>query len=261
MEEFSNSEAPTEENKKAAIKRSNSEGTELVVKVPSTQDLIIPLPTKFSDVGENLEELLRMNKIWANAITAQKPDFFAEHAKSQKPHILWIGCSDSRVPAETIVQLGPGEIFVHRNIANQFNHVDLNCLSVLEYAVEHLGVEHIIVCGHYGCGGVAASMTNKQFGIVDNWLCNLKDVYWKNKKLFTSELSEEERNGLLVRLNVKQQVYNISATSIVQRAWASGNKLKVHGWVYDLGTGLLEDIDIGVESEAQLCDQIYRVIS
>ncbi|CAG8575035.1 11292_t:CDS:2, partial [Acaulospora morrowiae] len=226
---------------------------------PHDHDLITPRLTSFSDVGENLEELFRMNKIWAETITAQHPDFFAERAKTQNPHIVWIGCSDSRVPAETIVQLGPGEIFVHRNIANQFNHTDLNSLSVLQYAIEHLQVEHVIVCGHYGCGGVAASMKNKQHGLVDNWLCNLKDIYWKNKKLF-NELSEEERINLLVRLNVKQQVYNVTATSIVQRAWANGNQVKVHGWVYDLSTGLLEDLKVDIENETELCDQIYKVI-
>ncbi|CAG8631455.1 10244_t:CDS:2 [Paraglomus brasilianum] len=188
----------------------------------------------------NLESLIENNEAWADG---QEPGFFSELATQQKPKIVWFGCSDSRVPAETIVQLGPGEIFVHRNIANLFLHTDLNSLSVLQYAVEHLGVEYVIVCGHYGCGGVTASLSTGQHGIVDNWLRMIKDIYRNNKHDVDSHYTKKERINRLVELNVVRQVNNIASTPIVQEAWANGRKLEVHGWVYDLETGRLKDLE------------------
>ncbi|KAF0424762.1 carbonate dehydratase [Gigaspora margarita] len=242
------------------IMRAQSEMGFLDDHAPRTSiDIITPLPISFSEVGESLEGLLENNKKWAKTITAQVPTFFANHAKGQKPKIVWIGCSDSRVPAETVVQLGPGEIFVHRNIANQFNHTDLNSLSVLQYAVDHLKVEHIIVCGHYGCGGVLASMSNQQHGLVDHWLRNIKDVYCANKSEIDA-LPECDRANRMVELNVVQQVYNIAATNIVQNVWEGGRKLEVHGWVYDLGTGLIKDLEMNIREAKDLRDQIFQVL-
>jgi carbonic anhydrase len=208
-------------------------------------------------IDDNLQKLLDNNKEWAKSITDNNPQFFINSSKEQSPKFLWFGCSDSRVPAETIVKSGPGEIFVHRNIANQFNHTDLNSLSVLEYAVVYLKVEHIIVCGHYGCGGVKSSMSNKQYGLVDNWLRNIKDVHFNNKSLVESVESKKQED-LLVELNVKQQVRNISATSIVQNAWDKGRPLKIHGLVYSLETGLLKDLNSDIKGKQDLSrDQIY----
>ncbi|CAB4386190.1 unnamed protein product [Rhizophagus irregularis] len=204
------------------------------------------------------EKLFANNKEWAKSITNETPDFFINSSKGQSPKIVWFGCSDSRVPVETIVKSGPGEIFVHRNIANQFHHSDLNSLSVLEYAVKFLEVEHVVVCGHYGCGGVICSMRSSQHGLVDNWIRGIKDVYRNNKNSVESCGSDKEKADLLVELNVKQQVQNISATDIVQTAWAKGKKLKIHGWAYQLDTGLLKDLKVDICSEQELKDQIYK---
>ncbi|RIA86234.1 carbonate dehydratase, partial [Glomus cerebriforme] len=201
-------------------------------------------------------KLLDNNREWVESITKDNPDFFINLSKRQSPKIILFGCSDSRVPVEIITKSGPGEIFVHRNIANQFNHADLNSLSVLEYAVCHLGVEHVIVCGHYGCGGVAAALGNGKNGLVDNWLRNIKDVYRHNKNSLES-VEGKERADLLVELNVKKQVENISATEIVQSAWANGKKLKIHGLVYSLETGILKDLKFDINGVQDL-DQIYR---
>ncbi|KAG9297699.1 hypothetical protein G9A89_011214 [Geosiphon pyriformis] len=216
------------------------------------------LPGTFSALGENLSNVLESNRNWAKSITQHQSDYFEISAKGQQPKIAWFGCSDSRVPAETVVQLGPGEIFVHRNIANQFLHSDLNSLSVLQYAVEHLKVEHVIVCGHYGCGGVAASMTNNQHGIVDSWLLNIKDVYHANRALIDST-PHDKRADLLVDLNVLRQVSNIASSSIVQNTWAKGRRLEVHGWVYDIKTGLLKDLGKGISGPNKLVDPIYKL--
>ncbi|CAG8435276.1 6870_t:CDS:2 [Scutellospora calospora] len=268
MDEIANSNEVEETNNaskdettlfdKSLLKRSQTEVFDARHIPRPRTDIITPLPITFADVGESLEELLKNNKAWSSAITKQVPGFFANHAKEQKPKIVWIGCSDSRVPAETVVQLGPGEIFVHRNIANQFNHNDLNCLSVLQYAVDHLKVEHIIVCGHYGCGGVHASMSNEQHGLVDHWLRTIKEIYCANKSKIDA-LPPEDRANELVKLNVVQQVHNISATNIVQNVWDKGRKLEVHGWVYDLGTGLIEDLSIHIKGEEDLRDQIFKI--
>ncbi|GES78073.1 carbonate dehydratase [Rhizophagus clarus] len=212
----------------------------------------------FTNMADNnLQKLLDNNREWVESITKENPDFFINSSKGQQPKIVWFGCSDSRVPAETIVKAGPGEIFVHRNIANQFNHADLNSLSVLEYAVLHLKVEHVVVCGHYGCGGVLGSMGHNINGLVDNWLRNIKDVYLHNKSSVESCGDDKEKSDLLVELNVKKQVRNISATDIVQKAWTDGRKLTIHGWVYQLDTGLLKDLEVDVSSKQDL-SEIYR---
>jgi len=196
-----------------------------------------------------IEKLLLENKAWANEITADDPGYFERLAHLQTPNFLWIGCSDSRVPADKITGTQPGEIFVHRNIANLVIHTDVNVLSVLDYAVNHLKVEHVIICGHYGCGGVKAAMTNHDFKYVLNmWLRNIKDVY----RLYSDELDGiadmEQRADRLVELNVKEQVMHLAKTSIVQRAWKQNRRPQLHGWVYGLKDGLIKpifDMDAG----------------
>ncbi|WP_432710281.1 carbonate dehydratase [Pedobacter sp.] len=198
------------------------------------------------------EGLLKGNKDWVAATLEEDPSFFERLSAGQKPPILWIGCSDSRVPANQITNTNPGDIFVHRNIANVVVHTDMNMLSVLDYAVNVLEVEHVIVCGHYGCGGVAAAMGNKQHGIIDNWLRNIKDTY----RLHFHELDiisdPVERGNRLVELNAIEGVFNLSKTSIVQNRWANGKKLSVHGWVYSLETGLIKDLNVSVQSNDHL---------
>ena len=190
------------------------------------------------------ESLLEGNEIFVGRALKEDPEYFTKLANGQKPPVLWIGCADSRVPANQITNTKPGEIFVHRNIANVVVHTDMNMLSVLDYAVNVLKVKHVIITGHYGCGGVIASMTNKQFGIIDNWLRNIKDVY----RLHATELDaiedEKERADRLVEFNVIEGVENISKTSIVQNAWKNGQQLNVHGWVYALETGLIKDLRV-----------------
>ena len=189
-----------------------------------------------------LEHLFEQNRAWADAIKAEDPEFFSKLSKQQAPEFLWIGCSDSRVPANQIVNLLPGEVFVHRNIANIVVHTDLNCLSVIQFAVEVLKVKHIIVCGHYGCGGIKASLEDHQHGLIDNWLRHIKDV---------NRFNEEKLNGLdfqqkfdrLCELNVIEQVTNVCNTTIVQNAWAKGADLTVHGWIYNIENGILKDLD------------------
>lgn len=185
--------------------------------------------------------LLEKNKKWADAINQEDPDFFTKLAKQQKPKYLWVGCSDSRVPATQIVDLEPGEIFVHRNIANQVIHTDLNCLSVIQYAVEVLKVEHIIVCGHYGCGGVQASMSDVQHGLIDNWLRHIKDVSRFNAEELEN-CKPEEKFDRLCELNVLEQVHNVSNTTIVKNAWKSAQNLSIHGWIYNIENGILKNL-------------------
>jgi len=176
------------------------------------------------------------------------PGFFESLTSVQTPQFLWIGCSDSRVATDSITNTRPGEIFVHRNIANVCVHTDLNMLSVLQYAIDVLKVPEVIVCGHYGCGGVAASMTNKHHGIVDNWLRNIKDVYRFHRDELNSITDKKERFDRLVELNVKEQVYNLCKTSIIENAWARGQKVSVHGWVYNLENGRLHDLKASISS-------------
>lgn len=197
------------------------------------------------------DTLFDRNRKWAQQIKKEQPDFFSDLAKGQEPNFLWIGCSDSRVPANQIVDLPPGELFVHRNIANLVVHSDLNFLSVLQYAVEVLEVDHIVVCGHYGCGGVKAATDDKEHGMIDNWLRQIKNIQLDNAEELDA-LSGDEKINRLCELNVAQQVKNISTTPIVQNAWAGGTNLTVHGWIYSLDDGLLKNLDVQVSSVEEL---------
>ena len=205
-----------------------------------------------------LPQLFENNSRWAAQRTAQDPDFFPRLARQQKPEYLWIGCADSRVPANEIIGLDPGEVFVHRNIANVVVHTDLNALSVIQYAVEVLKVKHIIVCGHYACGGVLAAMSHQPHGLIDNWLRNIKDVYTRHAPELNAIADEKARGDRLAELNVTHQVANVCYTTIVQGAWQRGQPLAVHGWIYDLKDGLLRDLGLCVEAPAQVPD-LYRM--
>lgn len=193
-----------------------------------------------------LKHLLDNNRRWAEATRKRNPHFFETLSTQQAPDYLWIGCSDSRVPANEIVGLLPGEMFVHRNVANIVVHTDFNCLSVLQYAVEILHVEHVIVCGHYGCGGVRAAMQDHSLGLIDNWLRHIRDVYHHNRELLNAIGDEEARFDRLCELNVVEQVVNVCNTTILRSAWARGQKLAVHGWIYRLQDGLLRDSHLSV---------------
>ena len=207
---------------------------------------------------QTLKTLFQKNKDWVTSRLAKDPNYFRHMAEAQDPLYLWIGCSDSRVPANEIVGLEPGELFVHRNVANLFPHTDFNCLSVLEYATDLLKVKHVIVCGHYGCGGVKAAMEEHRLGLVDNWLRNIRDVYARFKDELDAIEDQQERYNRLVELNVMQQVLNVCHTTIVQGAWTRGQPLWVHGWVYDLKSGLLKDLDCCFSSIDQV-EAIYRI--
>ncbi|MEO6149806.1 MAG: carbonic anhydrase [Mucilaginibacter sp.] len=188
--------------------------------------------------------LLQGNRNWVDARLKDDQDYFKNLAKGQSPEVLWIGCSDSRVPANEVTNTKPGEVFVHRNIANVCVHSDMNMLSVLDYAVNVLKVKHVIVAGHYGCGGVAAAMTHKQYGLIDNWLRHIKDVYRVHSHELDRITDPEAKVNRLVELNVVEQVYNLCKTSIIQNAWGERNDLSVHGWVVDLHTGLVKDLKV-----------------
>ena len=190
---------------------------------------------------KTLKHLFDRNADWATAIKEQDPGFFETLAAQQNPEYLWIGCSDSRVAANQIIDLPPGEVFVHRNIANVVVHTDLNCLSVIHFAVEVLQVKHIIVCGHYGCSGIRAAMDDQQHGLIDNWLRHIKDVSRFNSDKLEG-LNEDEKYDLLCELNVREQVANVCSTPIVQKAWKNGKTLFVHGWIYNINNGLLKDL-------------------
>jgi len=199
-----------------------------------------------------LSRLFANNRAWAEEMTRREPDFFARLAGQQAPQYLWIGCSDSRVPANQIVDLLPGEMFVHRNVANVVVHSDLNCLSALQFAVEVLQVRHVIVCGHYGCGGVLAALRDDHLGLVDNWLRHVQDVRSKHLGQLARLPSETQRHKRLCELNVIEQVVNACHTTVVREAWARGQELAVHGWIYGLGDGLLLDLGMCVTSEPEL---------
>ncbi len=199
-----------------------------------------------------LRHLFDDNKEWARKIKETDPDFFLKLADQQTPEYLWIGCSDSRVPANQLVGKMPGEIFVHRNIANVVVHTDLNCLSVIQFAVEVLKVKHIIVCGHYRCGGIKAAMDNQEHGLIDNWLCHIKDVYHYHRTRINSLVSEAEKFDLLCELNVIEQVSNVCHSTIVQNAWKSGQGLAVHGWIYSIETGLLKDLNVCITNKSEI---------
>lgn len=207
-----------------------------------------------------LDALFDKNREWAQSVKTSDPLFFQKLAAQQNPEYLWIGCSDSRVPANQIVGLMPGEVFVHRNVANMVVHTDFNCLTVLQYAVDVLRVKHIMVVGHYGCGGIIAAYENADNGLIDNWLRNIKDVQHRHRKKIESLDSKTERLDLLCELNVKTQVAHVCHTTIVQNAWQRGQALAVHGWVYSLNDGLLKDLDCTVERADQIADA-YRVLS
>jgi len=193
-----------------------------------------------------LTKLLENNKRWADSLKKSDPEFFQKLARQQAPCYLWIGCSDSRVPANQIVGLMPGELFVHRNVANLVIHTDLNLLSVLQYAVEVLSVKHIIVCGHYGCGGIKAAFDDKPLGLIDNWLRNVKDIANRHQEKIAQTKNENQKLDLLCELNVKEQVDHVAQTTILQKAWRSGQKVTIHGWIYRINDGLINDLKVRI---------------
>lgn len=211
------------------------------------------------DNPRKLKELFEKNRRWANKVRTSDPEFFAKLAAQQNPEYLWIGCSDSRVPANQIVDMMPGEIFVHRNVANMVVHTDLNCLTVMQYAVDVLRVKHVIVVGHYGCGGIRAAYESADNGLIDNWLRNIKDVLHNGQARINALANENDRLNLLCELNVIAQVANVCHTPIAQNAWTRGQPLTVHGWVYSLEDGLLKDLDCSVDSIEQI-PEVYRVL-
>lgn len=203
-------------------------------------------------------QLLDNNKKWVAGKLAIDPDYFKKLSLGQKPPVLWIGCADSRVPANEIIGAEPGEVFVHRNIANMVVHSDMNMLSVLDYAVNVLQVKHIIVCGHYGCGGVQTAMTNKHVGLIDNWIRHIKDVYRLHRPELDAITDEAARFDRFVELNVFEQVLDLGKTSIVQAAWERGQEVHVHGWVYDIHDGMIRDLKVTLKDNATLCD-VYKL--
>lgn len=207
---------------------------------------------------KSYNQLFTNNKRWVEDTTKQDPKFFHNLATGQSPQFLWIGCSDSRVPANEITGMVPGDIFVHRNIANMVIHTDISMLSVLDYAVNVLQVKHIIVCGHYGCGGVNAAMGRKQVGLIDNWLRHIKDVYRLHKDELNAIEDLGTRSDRLVELNVQEQVYDLTKTSIVQNAWANGKLLQVHGLVYDVKDGILTDLGLTIENNQDI-EEVYKM--
>ncbi|TFW20648.1 carbonate dehydratase [Duganella callida] len=203
-----------------------------------------------------LRGLLENNRRWAESEVERDPEFFQRLAKQAAPEYLWIGCSDSRVPANELLGLAPGDVFVHRNIANVVVHSDLNCLSVLQFAIEVLKVKHVIIVGHYGCKGVHAAMTGTRVGLVDNWLRHIHDVHQKHERYMGTVLNEQKRSERLVELNVVEQVTNVVHTTIVQDAWDRGQELTVHGWVYGINDGKLQDMGIAISSRDQLAPAV-----
>lgn len=204
------------------------------------------------------KSLLEGNRTWVKERTEEDPQYFERLSKGQSPKVLWVGCSDSRVPANQITNTNPGDIFVHRNIANVVVNSDMNILSVLDYSVNILKVEHVIVCGHYGCGGVEAAMQNKQFGLVDNWLRFIKDVYRIHREELHAIEDYQARLDRFVELNVIEQTYSLMKTTIIQNAWAERNGPKVHGWVYSLKTGIIKDLNVSPQNLKEL-KPLYRV--
>ncbi|MDB5114627.1 MAG: can [Mucilaginibacter sp.] len=203
------------------------------------------------------DSLLQGNRQFVENTLKVDPEYFTKLAKGQTPPVLWIGCADSRVPANQITNTKPGEVFVHRNIANMVIHTDMNMLSVLDYAVNVLAVKHVIVTGHYGCGGVIAAMTNKEYGLIDNWLRHIKDVYRLHADELDAIKSEKERTNRLVEYNVIENVRNLCKTSIVQNAWQKGQTLGIHGWVYSLDTGIITDMKVSAYDNANM-ENVFR---
>ena len=210
---------------------------------------------------KDLQELLAKNKAWAEAIKANDPEFFNTLAQQQTPRYLWIGCSDSRVPATQLVGLSAGDLFVHRNVANVVVHTDFNCLSVLQFAVDVLAVNHVIVCGHYGCGGVKAAMDNLQLGLIDNWLRHVQDVMRVHEESLSVITDDTLRLDKLCEFNVIEQVLNVSRTTIVQNAWSRGQELAIHGWIYGIGDGLLRDLNICITNQKELSKKYEAAVS
>ena len=208
-----------------------------------------------------LKRLFDNNRAWAAAVRARDPEFFAKLAGQQAPEFLWIGCSDSRVPANQITGLDPGEVFVHRNVANVVVHTDLNCLSVIQFAVDLLGVKNIIVCGHYGCSGVRNAMDSRRVGLAENWLRHIEDVHLAHAGRIARIAGEESRLDRLCELNVIEQVRNVCRTSVVQDAWGRGQPVTVHGWIYGLRDGLLRDLGVTVQGSAELPGQCEAALA
>lgn len=218
--------------------------------------------TKNISVGHAADQisynnLLKWNKEWVADTLKEDANYFKKLSKGQSPPILWIGCADSRVPANQITGTNPGDIFVHRNIANMVIHTDMNMLSVLDYAVAVLKVKHVIVCGHYGCGGVIAAMGSKQYGLIDNWLRHIKDVYRTHAEELNTIKDEVKKGERLVELNVTENVYNLCKTTTLQNAWKNGQKLSVHGWAYSLETGIIKDLNVSFDSDKKL-DNMFK---
>jgi carbonic anhydrase len=210
---------------------------------------------------QKLQHLFAQNRIWADGIRAKDPDFFTKLSNQQSPEYLWIGCSDSRVPANEIVNLLPGELFVHRNIANVVVHTDLNCLSVMQFAVDVLKVGHVMVVGHYGCSGVRAALRCDRIGLADNWLRHVQDVAEKHSACIHARGGEEGRTNLLCELNVIEQVGNVCHTSIVRDAWDRGQRLTVHGWIYGLRDGILHDLGLSISGPGELAPQYQAALA
>jgi carbonic anhydrase len=206
----------------------------------------------------SLDRLIENNRQWADEMKARDQAFFEKLIKQQTPEFLWIGCADSRVPANEIVGMMPGELFVHRNVANLVLHTDINCLAVMQYAVDVLKVKHILIVGHYACGGVRAAMDDYQHGMIDNWLRNIRDLYVRNRDEIQSIANEQARVDRLCELNVIQQVSNVTHSTIVQNAWARGQSLDVHGWIYSVADGLIKDLDVTVSNIDQV-EEAYRM--
>ncbi len=208
--------------------------------------------------SEFYKKILENNKKWVESKLAIRSNYFENLVEKQNPPLLWIGCSDSRVPPNDIIGAEPGEVFIHRNIANMVVHSDMNMLSVLDYAVNILKVKHVIVCGHYGCGGVEAAMTNSSVGIIDNWIRHIKDVYRLNQKELEAITDKKNRFNAFVEINVKEQVMNLAKTSIVQNAWKNGQELSLHGWVYGLNDGYVTDLEVNFSCDKDL-DDVYQL--
>lgn len=204
------------------------------------------------------KKILEGNKNWVASKINEDPEYFAKLSHGQSPPLLWIGCSDSRVPANEVIGAQPGEVFVHRNIANMVVHTDINMLSVLDYAVNVLKVKHVIVCGHYGCGGVKAAMGNDSIGIIDNWIRHIKNVYRLHHNYLDSIVDNKKRFDAFVELNVKEQVFDLAKTSIVQNAWKNGETLNLHGWVYGLDSGIVQDLQVNLSNNKDL-DTVYQL--
>ncbi|MGM3175954.1 carbonate dehydratase [Dickeya lacustris] len=209
---------------------------------------------------KTIETLIANNQLWSETIVKEDPEYFKRLALAQRPRFLWIGCADSRVPAESLTSLEPGELFVHRNVANLVIHTDLNCLSVVQYAVEVLEVEHIIICGHYGCGGVQAAVENPELGLINNWLLHIRDLWYKHSSML-GELPPEERINKLCEINVVEQVYNLGHSTIMQSAWKRGQKVTIHGWVYGIQDGRLRDLEVTATSRETLEQRYRRAVS